>query len=378
MNVLHVTPGFHPAHIYGGPIESVYQLCRHLGLAGCTVQVLTTDANGPHAVLEVDTRSPMPIEKNVTVRYCPRIFPHTVSTALLRHLPSYIRQADVVHLTSVYSFPTIPTLALCNLLGKPVVWSPRGSFQRWEGSRRIIAKSWWDAICKSVAPSRLVLHTTSDQEARETGCRMAGIELAIIPNGVVVPEALSHETGSGLLRLLYIGRLHPIKGIENLLRACRILNDRHGRGWALTIAGAGDAAYVNGLRELMAGLALGDQVTFLGEVAGEAKQKLFPAADVLVLPSFSENYGLVVAEALAHGVPVIAGSGTPWAELEKRMCGLWVDNSPESLAGAISRIGTMPLQEMGASGRAWMKAESGWDRIAENMFDLYKTLAGCS
>jgi glycosyltransferase involved in cell wall biosynthesis len=119
-------------------------------------------------------------------------------------------------------------------------------------------------------------------------------------------------------------------------------------------------------------------VTFLGEVVGEAKQKLFLAADALVLPSFSENYGLVVAEALAHGVPVVAGSGTPWAELEKRGCGLWVDNSPESLAAAISRIDTMPLQEMGARGRAWMKAEFGWDRIAEKMFDLYKTLARCS
>lgn len=375
MNVLHVTPGFHPAHIYGGPIESVYHLCRHLGQAGCEVRVLTTDANGPRAVLDVDTRTPVCIARNVTVRYCPRILPHTVSTALLSRLPSYIRRADVIHLTSVYSFPTIPTLAFCRLLGKPVVWSPRGSFQRWAGSRRILAKSLWDAICKRVAPSQLVLHTTSELEARETGGRMPGIDLAVIPNGVAVPEALSHTPGNGVLRLLYIGRLHPIKGIENLLRACRILNDRYGCGWVLTIAGAGDPVYAKSLRELTAGLGVGDRVTFTGEVTGEAKRKLFQDSDLLILPSFSENFGLVAAEALAHGVPVIAGSGTPWAELEKRGCGLWVDNSPESLAAAIDRIASKPLQEMGARGRRWMREEFGWETIAERMLGLYRTLS---
>lgn len=204
---------------------------------------------------------------------------------------------------------------------------------------------------------------------------MPGIDLAVIPNGVAVPEALSHTPGNGVLRLLYIGRLHPIKGIENLLRACRILNDRYGCGWVLTIAGAGDPVYAKSLRELTAGLGVGDRVTFTGEVTGEAKRKLFQDSDLLILPSFSENFGLVVAEALAHGVPVVAGNGTPWAEVEKRGCGLWVENSPESLAAAMARIGTQPLRAMGAMGRAWMKEDFGWERVAGTMLDLYETLA---
>jgi glycosyltransferase involved in cell wall biosynthesis len=374
MIVLHITPAFYPAHVYGGPIESVYQLCRHLGQAGCEVRVLTTDANGPKTVLNVETLKEVEIAPGLTARYCHRIFRHTVSPNLIRLLPSYLRQADLVHITSVYSFSTIPALLMCRILRKPIVWSPRGSFQRWDGSRRMLAKFLWEKICQVVAPEKMLLHTTSEREARESGERMPGIHLAVIPNGVVVPERVSHIEGGGVLRLLYLGRLHPIKGIENLLNACRILNEKYERTWSLTIAGVGDPDYVKCLSELIEQLSLGRQVTLVGGVGGEDKEELFERTDVLILPSHSENFGLVVAEALAHAVPVIASTGTPWAELEKRGCGLWADNSPEGLAEAISRIRHKALPEMGARGRAWMKGEFGWETIAAKMFDAYRTL----
>ena len=374
LKVVHVIPGFYPAFIYGGPIESVYQLCRHLGQAGCEVRVLTTDADGPKTVLNVETSREVEISPGLTVRYCHRILRHTVAPTLIRLLPYYIRQADLVHITSVYSFSTIPTLLMCRIFGKPVVWSPRGSFQRWDGSRRILSKGLWEKICKSVAPKKMLLHTTSDWEARESGERMPGINLAVIPNGVLLPERVSRIGGNGVLRLLYLGRLHPIKGIENLLSACGILNEKYERTWSLTIAGSGDPGYVKGLSERIRQLSLGGQVTLVGEVTGEAKEELFRHADVLILPSFTENFGLVVAEALAHAVPVIASTGTPWAELEKRGCGLWVDNSSEGLSEAISRMRHKALLEMGTRGRAWMKEEFGWETIAEKMLDTYRAL----
>lgn len=203
---------------------------------------------------------------------------------------------------------------------------------------------------------------------------MPGINLTVIPNGVVFPEHVSHVEGDGVLRLLYVGRLHPIKGIENLLNAGRILNEKYERAWSLTIAGSGDPEYVKSLLERIAQLSLRGQVTLVGGVIGAEKEKLFACADVLILPSFSENFGLVVAEALAHAVPVIASTGTPWAEVEKRGCGLWVDNSPEGLAEAISRIRDKALPEMGVRGRAWMKGEFGWETIAAKMFDTYRAL----
>src|SRR5262249_24938899 len=149
LKVLHVTPSFHPAYVYGGTTRSVYDLCRSLLEAGCEVKVLTTDANGSEAVLEVETEHETVLEGELVVRYCHRIMDVSVSRVLLRLLRGYVRWADVVHLTAVYSFPSIPTLLSCTLLGKPVVWSPRGMFQRWEGSTRTTLKSIWNLVCRA-------------------------------------------------------------------------------------------------------------------------------------------------------------------------------------------------------------------------------------
>src|SRR5262249_36805132 len=162
LKVLHVTPSFHPAYVYGGTTRSVYDLCRNVLKAGCDVKVLTTDANGPGAVLEVYTDHETTLESGLVARYCRRIMDVSVSPTLLRLLPVYVRWADVVHLTAVYSFPTIPTLLTCKLLGKPVVWSPRGMFQRWEGSTKTTLKSIWNLACRVVSPKRLALHVTSE------------------------------------------------------------------------------------------------------------------------------------------------------------------------------------------------------------------------
>jgi len=174
--------------------------------------------------------------------------------------------------------------------------------------------------------------------------------------------------------MLYLGRLDPIKGIENLLVACRKIYRDEGPAWFLTIAGSGEARYVASLKTLISELGIQQQVQMVGEVKRDSIGPLFERADLVVVPSYSENFGMVVAEALAHGVPVIASKGTPWSDLEKRECGLWVDNSPESLAEAISRISHKALPEMGARGRAWMKGEFCWETIAAKMFDAYRAL----
>lgn len=109
-----------------------------------------------------------------------------------------------------------------------------------------------------------------------------------------------------------------------------------------------------------------------GAVLGEAKKKLFEDSDVVIVPSHSESFSLVVAEALAHGVPVIASKGTPWSGLEQKQCGLWVENDPESLAGAIRKISGMPLREMGLRGRDWMLREYTWGSVGQRMLGLYR------
>ncbi|MFL6212870.1 MAG: glycosyltransferase [Blastocatellia bacterium] len=373
MKVLHVTPSFYPAHVYGGPTRSVYELCCGLRRAGCEVRVLTTDANGPDAVLNVDTEREIELS-GFGVRYCHRIKDVSVSPQFLRVMPEYVRWADVVHLTAVYSFPVIPALLLCRMLGKPVVWSPRGMLQRWEGTTRPAIKTVWEWICQKVAPHRLILHVTSEEEGQESLERLPGVDLAVIPNGIEVADKIAAVNGHKRLRLLFIGRLHPKKGIENLLAAYQRLNGGLAVPASLTIAGAGDPQYADQLKECIKQLGLSEQVQMLGAVLGSEKENAFMNADVVVVPSHTENFAMVVAEALAYGIPVIASTRTPWKRLTEMGCGLWVDNRPESLAEAIEKISRMPLREMGLKGREWMQKEFANDVIARKMASVYESL----
>ena len=341
---------------------------------GQEVRVLTTNANGPDTVLDVSTSEDVRFSSELWVRYCHRVADVSVSPTLLRLLASYTSWADVVHLMSVYSFPTIPTLAACRILGKPVVWSPRGMLQRWDGTKRPHLKTLWEIVCRSASPKRLVLHATSDEEARESQSRLPDVQTVVIPNGVEIPGRIERHSGLAERQFVYLGRLHPKKGLENLLDACKKVRQSLGISSQLTIAGDGDLSYVNSLRSRIQELGLSETVRMIGRVDGDAKKEFFENADVLIAPSHTENFGLVVAEALAHGVPVIASRGTPWSRLEEVGCGLWVENDPESLAAAIQRISTMPLREMGLRGREWMQREFGWDSLAEKMTQVYRDL----
>src|SRR5947209_1044244 len=112
----------------------------------------------------------------------------------------------------------------------------------------------------------------------------------------------------------------------------------------------------------------------IGEVRGDEKRRLFENSDLTIVPSHRENFGMVVAESLAHGVPVIASKGTPWRRVEEIGCGLWVDNDPKSLAQAIEQMSLMPLIEMGRRGREWMAKEFSWDKRAQEVLACYNAL----
>jgi glycosyltransferase involved in cell wall biosynthesis len=372
LRVLHVMPWFYPAMIYGGPAQSVHDLARATSRAGCKVRVLTTNANGD-ANLTVDCKRDSELEDGVLVRYCNRWVNDAVSPALLGRLAGEIRRADVVHVGLTYSFPVIPTLALCKRYGKPVVWSPRGALQRYPQSRRRVLKAWWEHVCRTVAPPATVLHVTSEEEARESRERMP-LEAVVVPNGIEVPNNIVHQASPGALRLMYVGRLHPKKGVENLLEACALLPET--MCWTLDIVGAGEAKYEDALRRKIVELRLSERVRMRGLLVGDEKRRMFENCDLAVFPSYTENFGMVLAEALAHGVPVIASKGMPWSRVQEIGCGAWVENDPQTLAKAMVRIAAMPLREMGARGREWMRREFSWDEVAERIVAVYELVIG--
>ena len=381
LKLLFVTPSFYPATYWGGPIQSLKELCDSLATTRTVeLRVLTTDTNGRARAnrvrpLEHCTK----FQKGYTVYYCKRNYSVSFSAQLATFLPSMIGWADVVHLTAVYSFPTIPTLAICKLLKKPVVWSPRGALQRWDNNSRRALKAIWDNVCNRLCDDwRVTLHFTSEKERDESYGRMPHAAHLVIPNGVRIRnfdegskgEVTGLEPVNGALRLLYLGRLHPIKGIENLIQSMRFLHP----SITLSICGDGDFHYEGRLKGVVQDLNLKERVFFRGYITEDEKLQQFANSDIFVIPSFSESFGLSAVEAMSCGLPVIASKGTPWKEIEARGCGLWVENNPETLAEAVRRISKMPLKDMGIAGRKWMASDFSWDAISKSMFEVYTQL----
>ena len=377
MKLLFISPSFYPATFYGGPVVLNRTLCEVLSHCdGLALQVLTTDADGPDRRIDL---KPAEAERKpaFAIDYCRRHLQPDISFSLLARLPGMIQRAEVVHLNAVYSFTTLPVLMLCRVMKKPVVWSTLGALQRWPGARRARAKRLFELACRAICePERTVMHVASRAEESESRLRIREVSCVVVPYGTCIP-LLSGERLNGErkapgheLRLLYIGRLHPIKGIENLLQAMVEAATRT----TLDICGEGEPSYEALLLTRVAELGLAARVRFHGAVTGRAKELRFHEADICVVPSFKESFGAVVTEALARAVPVIASQGTPWQELERIGCGLWVGNEPATLAGAIDQAATMPLGEMGLRGREWMSRDFSWDHTSAKMLELYRSL----
>jgi glycosyltransferase involved in cell wall biosynthesis len=372
LRVLHVSPSFYPAGHYGGPTQSSYGLCNAVAkMPGVELRVLTTDSDGPR---RIDFKSfPVKFLEGYGVYYCRRWFGADIAPRMFWRLPRMIRRAEVVHLTAVYSPPTIPTLFLCRLMGKPVMWSTRGALQSWRERTRKNLKSVWEKACDLFcSPERVMLHVTSEPERVASVERIKHASAVVISNGIESPMMNGNQAPrtDDSLRLLYLGRLHPIKGIENLLKAMTTMTN----GVTLSVCGEGEADYQSHLKSLAAELDLTTRVTFHGRVDGEAKERQFADADLCVVPSFTENFCNVVAESLVRGVPVVASKGTPWARVMEIDCGLWVANDAATLASAIRQMQAMPLREMGERGRQWMQREFSWPNVAAQMIQQYETL----
>ncbi|MCW5553491.1 MAG: glycosyltransferase [Verrucomicrobiae bacterium] len=261
---------------------------------------------------------------------------------------------------------------IVSLHGMLTAWSRR--HQGWKK-----AMAWW-LYQRLDLKTASVLHATSPAEVQEL--RKAGLTqpLAMIPNGVELPPGNpKSEIGnrkSGARTVLFLGRIHPIKGLLNLVRAWAILRPA---GWRVVLAGNDEGGHENEIKAECRKQKVEPDFDFLGPVEGGRRWDLYRSADLFVLPSHSENFGIVVAEALACGVPVITTRGTPWQDLVLQGCGWWTEIGVEPLAAALREATALDEEvrrEMGACGRQLVETKYGWPRIAARMQAVYAWMLG--
>lgn len=262
----------------------------------------------------------------------------------------------------------------------PRIVSPRGMLEPWAINHRKWKKrlAWW-LYQRSDLRSAVVLHATAASEAKQFRALGLRQPIAILPNGVEVPPVPLPESTTqspGTRTAVFLGRIHPIKGLPLLVKAWAAARPV---GWRMRVVGPDERGHRGELQRLVAQCGLAGSWTFEDAVDDAAKWRILADADLCILPSFSESFGIFVAEALAAGTPVIATTGTPWQGLETQRCGWWVRPEVQSLAAALqTAAATNPkeLSAMGARGRQWVTQEFAWPAIAQQMADVYRWVLG--
>jgi len=334
MRILHIVPSYKPAYGYGGPIISVSRLAEELVRYGTEAQVFTTTANGVDE-LPVPAGVPQVVD-GVQVRYFQRwTGDHGhFSPALLWMLWRSARQFQIVHIHSWWNWVTWGALLVCRLRGVSTVVSPHGMLSPYTVHGRF--RLFFQKTLGKMLLAKSLLHATSKQEMWELEALHPGQQVVVVPNIVYLPETTpKHLEVPGMeLRLLFLSRIDPKKGLDILFRALASLKNLP--GWRLSIGGATGTPYSKKMQALAASLGISERISWLGWIQADEKWSLLEASDLLILTSHNENFAIAVLEALAVGTPVVVGNqvGLHSYVAEKDL-GWRTEITPEAVAGVL-------------------------------------------
>jgi len=308
---------------------------------------------------------------------------------------------DIVHLHGIWNFALHRCAIVCRRWRIPYVIAPRGMLEPWSLKQKWLKKRlarwlYQDRDLKGAA----ALHATAESEAEQF--KKLGFKNPVIvsPNGVNVPSfdignkqsalelQLKTRTNADARRILFVSRMHPKKGVLELVEAWGALNNSTCstcptwlNNWKVelvyTVSGEFEKEYEAKVKARVNEQGLQDQFSFTGALNDEEKWKAYARADLFVLPTYSENFGIVVAEALWAGVPVITTKGTPWQELEDRKCGWWIDAGVNPLVAALKdaiSLSDLERHEMGARGRSLIDEKYTWAAVVKPMIVGYEEI----
>lgn len=363
----------------GGPSTCTCDLLQGLYENGASVDLLTSKCSNPKdrnlgegsqwlKEVAMDYRTPLALS-NATDRY-------------LRET-----EYDIYHANTLWLYPVHAVCAYARRVGKPYVLSTHGmlyptalAVSRWK--KRLMGTLWYNEDIMRAD----CLHATCMAEMEHN--RKWGYKgpIAVIPNPVVFPKFVreNHQTANCNVAtddkrtIGFLGRLHPIKKVENIIYALNILEPEIRKTVKLDVMGKFDDRYEQWLKDEVKRLGLEESVDFVGFVSGEEKYQRLQKLSALMVPSAQENFGMIVPESLICETPVYASLGTPWSELNECRCGWWRDNEPATIAGVIKEILSMSddeLRSMGRNGRQLMEEKYEQHKVAAMMQQLYGWIA---
>ena len=356
----------------GGPPLSVSRLCRELAdLEGMSVSLVSQIETGRATISPGSPKVKLFLGEAERRGILRLPFRRALARAMSASAPS------ILHDHGIWLPPNHYVATLARRRGIPLVIHPRGMLEPWALAHR----GWKKRLALRLYQRRnlelaALFFVTAEQELESL--RALGLKqpVAIVPNGVDLPPPHVGERDTRLPRnLVFLGRIHPKKGLLDLVEA---LSRVRPSDWRLRFAGPDEGGHLAEVMRRVEVRGLRDSVEYVGVVEGATKTALFAGADLFVLPSHSENFGLVVAEALAHGVPVITTRATPWKGLEQRGCGWWIEPTADALAEcfrAAFALDPTALRAMGAKGREYAR-EFHWPTIARQTADVYRWVLG--
>ncbi len=365
-----------PAIRYGGPIYSVHGLARAQARRGDDVHVFTTNVNGPG---ESDVPLGVPVDiDGVKVWYfsCGLGRRFYYSSGMVRALARQAATFDVIHAHAAFSWTTVAAARAARAAGVPYVVAPRGMLVedliRRKNSK--IKRAWISLFETANVERAAAVHVTSEIEAEEI--RKLGIgmrRVAVIPNGIDLRDLAKKQAPDVKPYVLSLGRINWKKGLDRLIAA--IVNVP---GVELILAGNDEDGYLTQLKELAFEHGVANRVTFPGYVSGEAKWELIMRAAVFVLPSYSENFGNAVLEAMACGTAVVVTPEVGLASVvESAGAGLVSPGTPAELGSAINGLilDREKRDRLGRAGRVAAESMFSWDSIGEQMDQCYRDVA---
>lgn len=356
-----------------GPSVSVPRLAEEQARLGMEIELSTVavgDAPARRIASEVQYHRHAPSFAGVPV--VSRLVP---SKSMADDLAARAASIHIAHTHGLWLLPNVYSQKMAQA-GTRLVLSPRGMLGRdaLAFSRR--KKRLFHALFQKRALAKTsLLHATSEAEIDDI--RAFGLKTPVVlaPNGVDIPYLDVPGPKSGYRTVLSLGRMHPKKGLDRLVRAFAALESEF-PGWRLRIIGPSEIGYGHKLERLVGELRA-SSVTVEPPLFGRNKLDAYREAEIFVLPTLHENFAMTVAESLAAGTPVISTKGAPWAGLETERCGLWIDHGVEPLAAALRATMALSYAEradMGARGRAWMKRDFSWSAVASTLSDAYSWL----